>query len=303
MRFQAYLSRRGRGLMEAGPLDIDRYLEDLAHKGKSTATGKNALAAFKSFYNWARDVGLMAASPASGRRLPKPPRRILSKTITPAQIFAMAAACGNARDRALILLLYVTGLRRSAVASLRRRDLRHMPDGSLRIEVIEKGGNVRVCSIPALIPDHPELTESVPSLLLGLIEPGDTMTAPIFKSRKFSPRDHSGRNSSTRDRLPLSAEGIRSCIERAARCAVARGESEDLLRVSPHFFRHSFATHLVARGVDLRTVQGLLGHADISTTAIYAEIQGGDAAIGRLTGFKRVTDVPAGGDGTDEEDS
>ena len=185
-RFAVYLQQRGRDLYQATPLDVDLYFEDLDNAGKSPSTRKTALACLKSFYKWALSSGHVSRDPTLTRRLPKAPRLILSKTITPAQIMEIAAAAETARDRAIILVLYLTGLRRSAVASLRRRNITYAEDGSLRVEVIEKGSRRHKCTIPAVIPDYPGLVESVPSLLMSLFDPAIGQDAPVFRRRHSS---------------------------------------------------------------------------------------------------------------------
>ena len=278
-RFAVYLQQRGRDLYQATPLDVDLYFEDLDNAGKSPSTRKTALACLKSFYKWALSSGHVSRDPTLTRRLPKAPRLILSKTITPAQIMEIAAAAETARDRAIILVLYLTGLRRSAVASLRRRNITYAEDGSLRVEVIEKGSRRHKCTIPAVIPDYPGLVESVPSLLMSLFDPAIGQDAPVFRRR------HS---SGSYTKAPLTAEGIRFVVSHCVSLAIEKGASTKLRHVSPHTFRHSFATYLVAQGVDLRTVQYMLGHADISTTAVYAEVLNSDEALSKLPGFRPV---------------
>ncbi|MEQ8832225.1 MAG: tyrosine-type recombinase/integrase [Alphaproteobacteria bacterium] len=282
-RFDAFMALNGKSIASAGGSDIDAWLEAMKRDGRSASTRKTGLATLKSFYTWAVEEEYVAKNPAASRRLPKAPRRILSKVILPERIFELAAAGATARDQALILVLYTTGVRRSSLAGLRRHDLAQLPDGSLRATMPEKGGGVVTRRIPAVIPEHPAFDRSIAAMVLDLFEPDDPPDAAVFKSARLDTR---GRP------LPLSATGIWEAVRRTADLAVEAGSHPSLRGISPHAFRHSFATHLLASGVDLRTLQEQLGHADISTTAIYADALQGDEVAEKLPGFRKVKIKP-----------
>ena len=274
-----YRAWLGKPVLEAAADDVDAWLVTLTNRGAAAGTRKTSLAALRSFYRWAQDRELIARSPAAGRKLPKAPRRILSKVIEPRLIFAMAAAAPRPRDRLLILLLYVTGLRRAAVAGVRRRDLRDGRNGSILIEVMEKGGRVRTVVVPPLRPEDPRFDSTLTAMIRDAFRPDDGPDAPLFPNGRV---DDQGRPQA------ITSAYVWNIVKRAARKASIEENWPDLTRAGPHALRHSYATHLLESGVDIRRIQALLGHADISTTAIYTEALGEEGAGERLPGFNHV---------------
>lgn len=172
----------------------------------------------------------------SGFELPRRERR-LPRYLEPGEVARMVEACSSLRDRVIILLLFTTGLRVSELVSLRKDDV-DLEKRSIRVK--GKGGKERVVYFPeALVPLLKEYMERLP---------GDS------------------------EYLFPSAEGHMhyTTVERIVkRAAVSAGLKK---KVTPHVLRHSFATHSLAMGLDIREIQELLGHSSLSTTQVYAHV-------------------------------
>ncbi|MDH3283873.1 MAG: tyrosine recombinase, partial [Acidobacteriota bacterium] len=223
------------------------WLRESRSRGLSGATRGRRLSALRAFMRYLREEGLREDDPA--RRLAAPRRRRpLPRVLTSAEIEALLAAPDpstprGSRDRAMLEVLYATGLRVSELVSLTtdRIDLRR---GIAR--VVGKGGAERVVPLGrhALRVVREYLERDRPRLA-----PRGEVAFPGRAGRAL-----------TRQAFWVNLRKL------AARAGVPTR------RISPHVVRHSFATHLVENGADLRTVQVLLGHADISTTEIYTHV-------------------------------
>ena len=163
------------------------------------------------------------------------PKR-LPKTLTEDEVLRLLNTCRESRDLALIELLYSTGLR---VHELVRLDIGDIREDTVR--VLGKGGRERIVYVG-------EKARQALQTWLS-VRPGTVGTQALFTSPH-------GR---------LSVRGVQWLLRQKAREARIR-------HVTPHMLRHSFATHLLNRGCDLRTVQELLGHADLKTTQIYTHV-------------------------------
>jgi integrase/recombinase XerD len=232
--------------------DIDSFLRHSKAAGHSVATVARQLAAIRTFSRFlvihhvaGRDVSAIILAPKKWNRLPD--------VLHPADIDMLmtcpAAASDRCwlRDRALLTLLYATGIRASEAVGLLETDIR--PSLGI-IRVLGKGNRERVVPIAerALTALEQYRRHERPALLSAGQDPG-----PLFLSRR-------GRPLSRVDVFRI----VRKYVLRAALTA----------RVSPHTFRHSFATALLSHGADLRSVQEMLGHADIATTQIYTHVDG-----------------------------
>jgi integrase/recombinase XerC len=215
---------------------------------RSTVARK--LSVVRGFLHFCEDEGLIETSPAAGLASPKTPRR-LPQVLTPEQTaLLMDAIAGTKplalRDRALFELIYSSGLRCQEVLDLKLRDVSRE---SCEVRVRGKGRKVRVVPVGevALTTLDRYLREGRCILAPGAPGPED----PVFVSR-------TGR--------PLSSSDVRRRLARhLARAGVPAG-------TSPHTLRHSFATHLLEGGADLRTIQELLGHASLRTTQVYTHV-------------------------------
>jgi len=252
--FGAWAQDRG-----AGPADVDvrtlrRYAAALSERGVAPATIARRLAALRGLFRVQMQLGArednpaeLLSSPKKAQRLP----RVLKATEVAALLDSIPAATPlDLRDRALFELAYACGLRAEELVNL---DLDSVDFDSETVRVEGKGGKTRLVPVGEHARHALEryLARSRPALAGE--RPTDTA---LFLSK-------SGRRLSTSD--------IRRRLTAWARRAMAR--SPALARAHPHALRHSFATHLLDGGADLRAIQELLGHATISTTQVYTRVE------------------------------
>jgi integrase/recombinase XerD len=229
--------------------------------GLAPSSLRRRAAALKGFYRFAYGEGLIPIDIAAHLDLPRP-SRLLPETLTPDETVRLLEAAGgddpdgpNAghalRDRALLELLYAAGLRISEAIGLDREDL--SVDGAF-VRVIGKGDKERLVPVGDVALDWLGRWIAGPrAVLLARAHVDPIRGGPLFLG------DRGGR---------LARQQAWFVVKRAA---AAAGLTD---RVSPHTLRHSFATHLLEGGADLRIVQELLGHASISTTQLYTHLTG-----------------------------
>jgi integrase/recombinase XerD len=231
----------------------------LAARTRRGATGERALAptslrrraaAIRGFYRFAYGEGLLEVDVAARLDLPRQPR-LLPETLGLADVERLLESAAGLRDRALLELLYAAGLRISEALRLDREDL---SVDSRVVRVIGKGDRERMVPVGDIALDWLGrwMDEARPELL-ARSHVAPPRGGPLF----VGPR---GRR--------LARQQGWAAVKNAA----ARAGLSD--RVSPHTLRHSFATHLLEGGADLRIVQELLGHASISTTQLYTHLTG-----------------------------
>ena len=252
-----YAAARGSGAeWAAGPEAAQRYLAARARRGRPRDPGlaptslRRRAASIRGFYRFAFGEGVIGIDVAAHLDLPRQPR-LLPETLTVAEVEALLEAAPDLRGRALLELLYAAGLRVSEGLGLDREDL--STDGGF-VRVIGKGDKERLVPVGDIALDWLArwIGEERPSLLaLHHVEPA--RGGPLFLGDR-------GRR--------LARQQAFQIVRAAARRA---GLPES---VSPHTLRHSFATHLLEGGADLRIVQELLGHASISTTQLYTHLTG-----------------------------
>ncbi len=245
-RLRASLARRGGELAAADREGISAHLRELRRAGLAPRSVARALVAIRGFYAHLVEAGERGDNPAVDLSPPKLWRK-LPRVLSEGQVEALLAAPDTAkplglRDRAMLELLYATGLRVSELVGLALPQLR-LDVGFL--VVYGKGGRERVVPVG----EQAEgwlgryLREVRGELARGRHE-------VVFVNR-------GGR--------PLSRQGFWKILR-------GYGQAVGIRELSPHVVRHSFATHLLEHGADLRAVQAMLGHADISTTQIYTHI-------------------------------
>ena len=209
-------------------------------------------AALKGFYRFAFGEGIIEVDIATHLDLPRQSRR-LPDTLDVGEVERLldAASTGGIRDRALLELLYAAGLRESEAIGLDREDL--SLDGAF-VRVIGKGDKERLVPIGEVSIDHLIAWLDGPrAVLVALHHVEPVRGGPLF----------------------LGDRGRRLARQQAWAAVTAAAERAGLSgKVSPHTLRHSFATHLLEGGADLRVVQELLGHASISTTQLYTHLTG-----------------------------
>jgi integrase/recombinase XerD len=246
------------GEWASSPDPVVRYLAARTQRGRRGESGlaptslRRRAAALKGFYRFAYGEGLINVDVASHLDLPRQSRR-LPDTLDVGEVERLLEAASEAgvRDRALLELLYAAGLRVSEAVGLDREDL--SLDGAF-VRVIGKGDKERLVPIGEVALDWLVTWLQGPwPALLGRSHVAPVRGGPLFLG------DRGGR---------LARQSAWAAVTGAARRAGLGG------RVSPHTLRHSFATHLLEGGADLRVVQELLGHASISTTQLYTHLTG-----------------------------
>ena len=243
---------------------IRSFLGELHAQGLSRATTARKLAAVRTFLRYLRREGLIEGDPAA--LVPTPRRDVrMPSHLSEAEMSTLLAGVegGNSlarRDRAILELVYASGLRLSEVASL---DVDDVNVGARMVRVTGKGGKER------MVP----FNKSAASAIRDYLPDRETLMMDYNLSRGGYQRGASKLGQSASEPLfvnyrgtRLSARSVDRVVRRyAAFWGARRG-------ISAHAIRHSFATHLLQRGADLRTIQELLGHARLSTTQRYTHV-------------------------------
>ncbi len=245
----AWLESRGRTLPSASARDLWTFLGGQAAAGRSARTSTRHLAAIHHFYRYLVRESLIDVDPSVELKAPRMPRT-LPYTLSEGDVQALLEApdtktVHGLRDRAMLELLYATGLRVSELVAL-RLDQVNLRLGAVR--VIGKGGKER------LVPIGEEARDWLERYL-------KEVRADFVAGRRLDTLFPTSRRSA------MSRQGFWTLVRRHAVSAGIRQT------VSPHRLRHAFATHLLAHGADLRVVQMLLGHADVTTTQIYTHVE------------------------------
>lgn len=242
-------------LLALKPTDLRAFLAARARAGLAAASRARQLAAIRNFLRWLAQESGVAPAALAGLRAPRKPPPI-PRALTPGEAKRAAAEAGSvhagprvalpafqaARDRALFTLLYGCGLRIAEALALRVADA-PLPGGDAALRVTGKGAK------PRLVPVLPAVREAIADWLA--FRPDAPGHAPLFV-------------------------GVRGAVLSPA---VAQKALRDWRRLAglpehatPHALRHSFATHLLGGGADLRSIQELLGHASLSTTQRYTQV-------------------------------
>lgn len=237
---------------QADPTVIRRFLVELHGHQYAPATSARKLASLRSFYKWLIREGVIEASPMAMIRSPKQPKN-LPKAITIDQVLALLEAPDEKdwlgqRDRALLETLYSTGIRVSELVGINLDDLDEI-GGTLTVR--GKGRKERI------VPLGQHATQAIERYRQALgeqtrhLQKAQPSPAPLFLNRLGSRLD--ARSVRRKLDIYLTKAGLDP-------------------KISPHTLRHSFATHLLDNGADLRAVQELLGHASLATTQVYTHL-------------------------------
>jgi len=247
-KFEAFAGVRGRNLKQINRDDIVEFLTTLYRSGLDSRSVARHLVSLRNFFRFAQFEGLIVEDPAANVETPKFRMR-LPNHLSAEEVNRLLAQpdTGSAigmRDKAMIEVLYSTGLRVSELVNLRLSDLQ-MESGCLRC--IGKGNKERLVPMgrTAVAAIEEYVRGSRQQLLRG-------KTSPHVFLNRFGGR--------------MGRIGFWKKLADYGKQAGLR------LKLKPHMLRHSFATHLLERGADLRSVQLMLGHADISTTQIYTHV-------------------------------
>ncbi len=252
-QYGEFLSRHGIDPLSAQPPQLAAFISELAegHDGRrpvAAATLQRKIACLRSFYRHLRREQLIDHDPASELRSPRSRAR-LPKVLSRDEVSLLLTqprgdSSAALRDRALLETMYACGLRASEAIALELRDV-DLEAGIVRAR--GKGAKER------LVPVGRQAIESIQAYL--------TRGRPRLVGLRDEPRLFVNLRGNA-----LSRQGLYKIVQRHAGSA---GLAE---RMSPHTLRHSFATHLLAGGCDLRSLQEMLGHADIGTTQIYTHL-------------------------------
>jgi integrase/recombinase XerD len=249
--FAAWLAGRGGSLREAAAADIDGYFAHLhgLPAPPRPASLRRLHAALRRLYGHLLRQGAISVDPLRNVERPPAPQRF-PKTLSEAQVERLLAAPDTTtvlglRDRALIETVYATGLRVSELVGMKLFEL-GLSDGVVR--VFGKGSKERLVPLGDIAADWLQryLDDGRPQLLQG------RSSDALFVTRRGG---------------AMTRQAFWLLIKKYAQTA-----DIPAARISPHTLRHAFATHLLNHGADLRVVQLLLGHADISTTQIYTHV-------------------------------
>jgi integrase/recombinase XerD len=246
LQYGAHLD--GRDPLAVGHADLAAFVSGLADGGAAPATLQRKVACLRSFYRHLRREGLLANDPTAHLRAPRQTRR-LPQVLTRDEVAGLleqpkGTQPAALRDRALLELMYACGLRASEAIGLEVGDL-DLEAGVLRAR--GKGAKER------LVPVGSAATRAL-AHYLGRGRPqlvGDRLQTRLFVNQRGG---------------GLTRQGLYKIVQRHA---AAAGLAE---KMSPHTLRHTFATHLLAGGCDLRSLQEMLGHADIATTQLYTHL-------------------------------
>ena len=252
LQFGVFLARRGRGAENAEPADVADFLTELASgNGRppaTTSTIQRKAAALRSFYRHLRREGVRESDPTAQLTPPRKSRK-LPRVLGRAEVQRLLEQPKGTdpialRDRALLELMYACGLRASEATDL------HVSDVDLDAAILRargKGSKERLVPVgrtaARAVADY--LRRGRPHLV------GERTQARLFVNFRGG---------------QLTRQGLYKIIGRHAQTA---GLAD---KMSPHTLRHTFATHLLSGGCDLRSVQEMLGHADVSTTQLYTHL-------------------------------
>lgn len=255
-RFSAYLSLKGLDSVTLSAADLRDFQTSLRVEKLSDATVNRTMSALRTFFKY---LAVEKKYPDPTLELEKSRQiRRLPKAITVQEMIALIDAAGregdsvSLRDRALLELLYGTGGRVSEIVNLDLADLHQFKSDGISVETVKlrgKGGKERIAPLGSFA------SKAIQDYLIR--------TRPSLAN-------HSSKTSAA---LFLNQRGTRLSRQSAWKFVVNAAQAVGLKeKVSPHVFRHSFATHLLDGGADIRVVQELLGHASVTTTQIYTLI-------------------------------
>ena len=244
--FSVWAASRNRGLLEVGPADLSDYMAEKL--GTPVRTVARRLSALRRFYRYQVQRGTLDHDPSARLESPRLARRlpgVLSETQVDELLAAPDASTAlGLRDRAMLELLYASGLRVSELVGLTPNRV-NLTQNTVRVS--GKGAKERLVPFGEEAADWLEryLARGRPEILAGRV------SEALFPSRRAR---------------AISRQAFWLAIKRYA---LRAGIDRD---ISPHTLRHAFATHLLNHGADLRVLQMLLGHSDLSTTQIYTHV-------------------------------
>ena len=248
-RLAAFAAGRSQSTLSLSRSDLEAFVRDAMSKGLAPTSTARLVAAIRGFFRFQRLTGAIAQNPADDLHAPRAfaalPRFLSVEDVDRLLAAPDIVTPRGLRDRALIEVLYATGLRVSELVGLRISDV-HGEQGY--VQCMGKGSKQRIVPMGDAAADWVRryLRDGRPKLLKRREGPW------LFVNARGGGR--------------LSRSGFWKLLKAYGRTAGIRAY------LSPHVLRHSFATHLLERGADLRAIQMMLGHADLSTTQIYTHV-------------------------------
>ncbi len=256
--FSGWLDRRNSGFQAANRDLVERYLIDCDAQGLSRSTRARRLSAIKQLYRFSFEEGwrednpaIQIKGPGRQKRLPKTLDVIEVDRLLEAARATGRSSADRVRNTCLMELLYATGMRVTELVSLPVSSARGDPRMLL---ILGKGGKER------MVPLSPPAREALANWLSVRDETEEVTVSQGGQASRFLFPSRGKSGHLTRHRFFLLVKEL----------AVQGGVSPE--KVTPHTLRHAFATHLLANGADLRSIQTLLGHADVATTEIYTHV-------------------------------
>lgn len=245
---EAWMDGKKLALQDLGTDELAEFLKTRKHEGLNTASLRIVTVHLKIFFRWLASENHLPMDPAEPLLAPRPDQTLpetlhLSQVVKLIESIDVSKDLGR-RDMAILEVFYSSGLRLSELCSL-RLEMTDLEDGFLR--VTGKGNKTRIVRIGA------QALEAVRNYLSN--ERPNLVTSKTSSHLFISVRGG-----------PLSPDRVRQIVKQRAQQAGIES------KIYPHLLRHSFATHLLEGGADLRIIQELLGHADISTTQIYTHV-------------------------------
>jgi len=238
----------GKPLYAVTRRDLLRFERALAEEGMAPRSVRVTMARVKALLSFAEEQGYTSFNVGRAHRLPRPQNRLAERILTEAQVLQILALETNPRNQAILKVLYYSAVRVSELCGLRWRDCLEREGGAGQVTVQGKGGKTRAILLP------PVAWEALVACRQSPEE-----DAPVFPS----PRKPS---------VPLTRRAILNIVRAASlRAGIDKP-------VSPHFFRHSHATHALDRQAPIHLVSATLGHSSLATTGQYAHVRPGESS-------------------------
>lgn len=228
----AFIQFVAKPLRKTSVSDLHSFL--LLYQRHKVSTQRTYTMVLKSMFAYAQRIQYLRANVAMAIRPPKAPNTLAQRLLTEPEVLALIKATKKIRDRLILKLLYATGIRISELCTLTWEALRTDTHGGI-LEVVGKGKKIRYVRIPA-------------ELAAELLQLSETRKGPMFVSQK---------------RNPLSPNAVRHMLAKAA----AKAKLDK--KVTPHWLRHTAATHALRRGIDVTKVASALGHSSLAVTSRY----------------------------------
>ncbi|MGI6755419.1 MAG: tyrosine recombinase XerC [Atopobiaceae bacterium] len=254
-QYMAWVQREGIDPLAVSHRQLRRYIGEQVRAGYAEKTVNRRLSALKSFYKWLFHEGYCkndVADALSGRKIEKS----LPKTMSNADVEKILSTCDleddvGIRDRAFLELLYASGARISEISAL---DVDSISFEAAQVKLFGKGSKERIVPLYSAALDKVRLYLGGP------------------RQRLLQRSSSAAQNNDTLRALFISTRSRRMSADALRRCFEAHAAQAGIVGVTPHAMRHTFATELLDGGADLKSVQELLGHENLSTTQIYTHL-------------------------------